>query len=137
MDFSTTGCSVPIVAISQLAPPALSVTPNTHKDNTATVPQIIPVTSGSTVYYLNQSPGTELCRRRSANLRFINNSDDHWMTRSCTHGVFCNASNGTYCFQVTRISSITGVLKERPLTRVETGAIQRRSFAMARVLRRG
>ena len=58
--FPTTGCAVPNVTISQWAPQGPSEVPNTSSDNNTTVPQLVPVTSGGTVYYLNPSSGPNL-----------------------------------------------------------------------------
>ena len=58
--FPTTGCSVPNLALSQFAPQGLSRAPSTNSDNNTTVPQVAPVTSGGTVYYLNPSSGPNL-----------------------------------------------------------------------------
>ena len=56
----TTGLSVPHVAISQSAPQGLSGAPNTESDNSATVPQVVLVTSDGTICYLNPSSGPNL-----------------------------------------------------------------------------
>ena len=45
-----TECSVPNVAISQLAPQGFAIAPDALSDNTATVPQVVTVTNGGTVY---------------------------------------------------------------------------------------
>ena len=48
--FETTGCSLPNFAISQSAQQGLSRAPNTNSNNSDTVPQVVLVTSGGTVY---------------------------------------------------------------------------------------
>ena len=53
--FLTTGCSVPNNAKSQSAAHGLSRAPNMSSDSSATVPQVVPVTDGGTVYCLNPS----------------------------------------------------------------------------------
>ena len=53
--FPTTRCPVPTVYTSLSAAQGLARAPNAHSDNNATVPQMVPVTSGGTVYYLNPS----------------------------------------------------------------------------------
>ena len=51
---------MPHVAISQSAPQGLSGAPITDSDNNAYVPQVVPVTSGGTVYYLTPPSGPNL-----------------------------------------------------------------------------
>ena len=58
--FPTTGCSKPNVPVSQWAPQGLSRAPILNSDSNATVPQVVPVTSGGTVYYLDTSSGSNL-----------------------------------------------------------------------------
>ena len=60
-------CSVPYVSISQWAPKGLSNAPNTYGDNNATIPQVGPVTSGVTVYYMNPCSGPT---RTNADLQY-------------------------------------------------------------------
>ena len=61
--YPTIGCSVSHVARLQSAPQGISRAPNTDIDNNATVPQVVPVTSGGTVYYLNLSSRPKIVGR--------------------------------------------------------------------------
>ena len=57
---ATTGVAVPSVAVSQLASQGLFRAPNTKSDNKTIVAQVVPVTSGGTICYLNPSSGPNL-----------------------------------------------------------------------------
>ena len=123
--FPTSGCPEPHDAISQSAPQGFSRSPDTE------VTKSYSSTSSSRNKWWYYLLLVSILRTK----RFINSSDDRWKIRSCTNWVFRNASNGTYCFHGTKFSPTTGVLKKRLSTLVETGAKQRRSLTMARVVR--
>ena len=55
--YLTTKCPVPNDNTFLSAAKGLARAPNAHSDNNAAVPQVFPVTSGGTVYYLNPSSG--------------------------------------------------------------------------------
>ena len=53
---------MPNFKTSQSYAQGLSRAPNVNSDNNATVPQVVPVTSGGAVYYLNSCSGRAIFR---------------------------------------------------------------------------
>ena len=107
--------------------------PKRDSGNNATFPQVVPVTSGGSVYHLNSSSGPNFVGGAIPSIVFLTAPMTVVGPEVVPAGSF--ALNGTYCFQGTRLSSAAGVLKKRPSTIVETVAIQRRSITRARMAR--